>query len=168
MPTIALKTLIHAHPERCFDLSLSVDLHQNSMVKTRERAVAGVTSGLMGLGDTVTWEAVHFGVRQHLTSKITELERPARFVDEQIQGIFQELRHVHEFVPQVDGSTLMCDTFFFRAPLGPLGRLAEVMFLTGYMRRLLQHRNSFLKQIAEGTLPNIRLERKGSDEQAFP
>lgn len=152
MPTIILETLIQALPERCFDLSLDVDLHQNSMSRTRERAVAGITSGLMGLGDTVTWEAVHFGIKQHLTSKITALERPSRFVDEQVRGIFQELRHVHEFVPLADGRTLMRDTFLFRAPLGFLGRLAEAMFLTGYMRRLLLRRNTYLKHLAEETL----------------
>jgi ligand-binding SRPBCC domain-containing protein len=151
MPTIYLETSIFALPERCFDLAISVDLHQHSMTWTRERAIAGVTSGLMGLGDTVTWEAVHFGIKQYLTSRITELERPSRFVDEQIQGIFQEMRHVHEFVPQADGGTLMRDIFMFRAPLGFLGRLAEVLFLTGYMRRFLQSRNRYLKQFAEET-----------------
>ncbi len=148
MPTIYLETFIHALPERCFDLSLSVDLHQDSMKHTRERAVAGVTAGMMGLGDTVTWEAVHFGVKQYMTSRITELERPTRFVDEQVQGIFREIRHVHEFVCQNDG-TLMRDIFYFRAPLGPLGRLAEMLFLTRYMRNLLILRNNYLKQLAE-------------------
>lgn len=155
MPTIYLETSIKASAERCFDLSLSVDLHQGSMAHTRERAVAGVTSGLMGLGDVVTWEAVHFGVKQHLTSKITELERPHRFVDEMVKGIFQEMRHVHEFVPQADGGTLMRDAFAFRAPLGLLGRLAEVLFLTRYMRRLLTRRNQYLKRLAEETPSSI-------------
>lgn len=149
MATIYLETRIHALPERCFDLSLSVDLHQNSMTHTRERAVAGVTAGMMGLGDTVTWEAVHFGVKQHLTSRITELERPTRFVDEQVRGVFREMRHVHEFVLQENDCTLMRDSFSFRAPLGPLGKLAEILFLTRYMRLLLLRRNSYLKQLAE-------------------
>jgi hypothetical protein len=71
MPTIRLETFIAASLERCFDLSLSVDLHHHSVAHTSERPVAGVTSGVMKLGDTVTWEAVHFGIKQHLTTKIT-------------------------------------------------------------------------------------------------
>jgi ligand-binding SRPBCC domain-containing protein len=148
MPTIRLETYIEAPIERCFDLSLSVDLHRASMAHTRERPVAGVTSGVMKLGDTVTWEAVHFGVKQHLTSKITEEERPRRFVDEMVRGIFREIRHVHEFTPRPPG-TLMVDVFTFRAPLGPLGRLAEALFLTRYMRDLLVARNRHIKQAAE-------------------
>jgi ligand-binding SRPBCC domain-containing protein len=148
MPTIRLETFIDASLERCFDLSLSVDLHRHSVAHTHERPVAGVTSGMMSLGDTVTWEAVHFGIKQRLTSKITTYERPFRFTDEMIRGVFQEMSHLHIFVPQSAG-TLMIDLFTFRAPLGMLGRLAEALFLTRYMKKMLLTRNGYLKQVAE-------------------
>ncbi|MDE3228980.1 MAG: SRPBCC family protein [Chloroflexota bacterium] len=148
MSTIHLETPINASPERCFDLSISVDAHTRSQAAARERPIAGVLSGEMRLGDTVTWEAVHFGVRQHLTSQITEYDRPARFTDELVAGIFQQLHHNHVFVPQPYG-TLMLDDFTFRAPLGVLGRLAETLFLTRYMTRLLLTRNRYLRQLAE-------------------
>ena len=148
MPTIRLETPIDASPERCFDLSLNVDLHHHSVAYTHERPVAGVTSGVMKLGDTVTWEAVHFGIKQHLTSKITAYERPCHFTDEMVRGAFQEMTHIHEFIPQPPG-TLMIDLFTFRAPLSILGRLAETLVLTRYMRELLLTRNRYLKQVAE-------------------
>ncbi len=148
MPTIRLETSINAPIERCFDLSLNVDLHSHSVARTRERPIAGVTSGVMQLGDTVTWEAVHFGIKQHLTSKITSYERPHGFTDEMVRGAFRELRHLHKFVAQPPG-TLMIDVFTFKAPFGILGRLAEMLFLTRYMKRLLLTRNSYLKQVAE-------------------
>lgn len=148
MPTIRLETFIHAPPERCFDLSLSVDMHAQSQAYAHERPIAGVMTGEMHLGDRVTWEAVHFGIKQRLTSQITEYERPSRFTDEMIAGIFQQLQHTHLFVPQPHG-TLMIDVFTFRAPLGVLGRLAETLFLTRYMTGLLRSRNRYLKQVAE-------------------
>jgi ligand-binding SRPBCC domain-containing protein len=148
MPLIRLETYINAPVERCFDLSLSVDLHRQSVAHTHERPVAGVTSGVMKPGDSVTWEAVHFGIKQHLTSKITAYERPYRFTDEMVKGIFQEITHRHEFVPQPPG-TLVTDLFAFRAPLGMLGKLAETLFLTRYMKGLLLMRNRYLKQVAE-------------------
>lgn len=148
MPTIHLETPIHAPPERCFDLSLSVDAHAQSQAHAHERPIAGVLAGEMRLGDTVTWEAVHFGVKQHLTTQITAYERPSRFTDELVAGIFQQLHHTHVFVPQPYG-TLMIDIFTFRAPLGVLGRLAETLFLTRYMKGLLLARNRYLKQAAE-------------------
>ncbi|HEY0377699.1 MAG TPA: hypothetical protein VGC87_12310 [Pyrinomonadaceae bacterium] len=63
MPRIILKTFVKAPAGICFDLSRSVDVHTASTDGSGERAVAGVTSGMMELGDTVIWEAVHFGVR---------------------------------------------------------------------------------------------------------
>ena len=148
MPTIRLETSIHAPPERCFDLSLSVDAHTQSQAYAHERPIAGVMAGEMQLGDTVTWEAVHFGIKQHMTSQITAYERPTRFTDEMVAGIFQQLHHTHLFVPQPHG-TLMIDVFTFQAPLGVLGRLAETLFLTRYMKDLLLSRNRYLKQVAE-------------------
>jgi ligand-binding SRPBCC domain-containing protein len=150
MSLIILETFIHAPVERCFDLSLNVDTHASSMGHSQERAVAGVTTGMMGLNDTVTWEAVHFGVKQRLTSKITLLERPHRFIDEMVRGAFKELKHTHEFVPQGNG-TLMRDRFAFKAPLGPLGWIVEKLFLERYMRSLLLLRNQHIKQAAEET-----------------
>ena len=148
MPTIRLTTYINAPVERCFDLSLNVDLHRHSVAHTRERPVAGVTRGMMKLGDTVTWEAIHFGVKQRLTTQITAYDRPQSFTDEMIRGVFHSMKHTHEFVSQPPG-TLMLDLFSFRAPLGVLGWVAEILFLTRYMRGLLLTRNSYLKQIAE-------------------
>jgi ligand-binding SRPBCC domain-containing protein len=148
MPSIVLSTRINAPVERCFDLSRSIDLHTDSMKHTGEKAIAGRTSGLIELNETVTWEAKHFGVRQTLTSKITEFDYPNYFVDEQVSGAFKSFRHEHRFVQQ-PGRTLMTDIFSFESPLGILGRLANALFLKSYMKRLLQKRNEIIKQAAE-------------------
>ena len=91
MPRIELVLDIDAPIERCFDLARSVDVHLQSTASTDERAVAGVTTGLMGLGDTVTWEARHLGVRQRLTTRITAYEPPLHFRDSQVRGAFARL-----------------------------------------------------------------------------
>jgi ligand-binding SRPBCC domain-containing protein len=154
MPIIRLETLIQAPPERCFDLARDVDTHVRSTARTRERAVGGVMSGLLGLSDEITWEAVHFRVRQRLTSRITRFERPHRFEDEMVRGVFQSLAHTHEFRP-VDGGTQMIDTFRYTAPLGVLGVLADKLFLERHMRRLLTERAAFLKHEAERDRPPV-------------
>jgi len=148
MPTVRLETYIDAPVERCFDLARDVFAHQQSFEHTGERVVDGPSSGLLELGDTVTWEGTHLGVKQRLTVRITELERPHRFVDVMVRGAFKAFTHVHEFVPRA-GGTLMIDTFRYTAPLGLLGRLASALFLQRYMRRLLHGRALHLKQAAE-------------------
>lgn len=148
MPTIVLETLIRAPEERVFDLARSIDAHMASTEGTAERAVAGHTSGLIGPGETVTWEARHFGITQRLSVRITSFERPIAFGDEMIRGAFASMRHLHAFSTHADG-TLMRDEFHFRAPLGVLGRIAERLFLTRYMTRFLEKRGQALKRLAE-------------------
>jgi ligand-binding SRPBCC domain-containing protein len=150
MPVIILRTRVAAPPARCFDLARDVDLHQRSTAASRERAVAGVTTGLLGAGDQVTWEATHFGIRQRLTSRITEFDPPNRFVDEMVRGAFARFRHEHQFLA-VEGGTEMVDIFDYASPLGLLGRLADGLFLRRYMAALLRERNAYLKRAAEST-----------------
>ena len=149
MPIIRQEFLIAAPIDRVFDLARSIDLHQVSTAQTKERAIAGRTSGLIELGETVTWRAKHLGVYQQLTVRITEMERPHFFVDEMVKGAFQGFRHQHIF-EEVNGLTRMIDIFDYRSPLGWLGHLADWLFLEDYMRRFLAQRNQVIKEFSEG------------------
>jgi len=150
MAIINLVTEIKTPIERCFDLSRSIDLHTLSTSKTNEQAIAGVTSGLIGLNETVTWRAKHFWIHQKLTSKITEYQFPDFFKDEMISGTFKRLEHMHSFKSEGD-QTIMTDHFEFEAPLGVLGKWAEKWFLTNYLGKFLYERNMTLKNIAESS-----------------
>lgn len=148
MPVLELKTLVKSDLETCFDLSRSIDFHQLSTSKTNEKAVAGRTSGLIEMGETVTWEATHFGMRQRLTSKITAYDRPYHFRDEQVKGAFKSIRHDHYF-EYVNGEVLMTDTFEFEAPFGILGKWFNKLLLSSYMMRFLVERNQLIKAFSE-------------------
>ena len=144
-------TLIAAPIELCFDLARSVDVHVLGNKHWGEEAVAlsGMTSGLIGLGERVTWQARHFGVRQRLTSEITALDRPCYFQDTMVNGAFKFMQHEHHFRVLEDGRTEMSDVFCFAAPLPMLGRIAEVFVLRRYMAALLHERNLVIKRVAE-------------------
>ena len=141
--TIRLVTDLPTSPDRAFALSLDIDAHLRSMAATGEQAVAGTTSGTIGLGESVTWRARHLGVVWRMTSRVTELEAPHRFVDEQVRGPFARFRHEHTFTA-VPGGTRMVDEIVFRAPLGVLGRIAESLVLRRHLRRLIAERNRSL------------------------
>ena len=113
----------------CFDIARSVDAHLESARSTGERAVGGVTSGSLNLGDEVTW-------------------RPHYFRDEMVRGAFRRIVHDHYFEPAA-GGTRMRDVFDFTAPFGVLGKVVEKLVLTAYLRRFLEHRAQALKQLAE-------------------
>ena len=148
MAQIHLETLIDAPIERVFDLARSIDLHKLSMIETKEEAIAGRTTGLINLNESVTWKAIHFGIYQKLSVIITKFERPNLFVDRMIKGAFSSMEHTHKF--EVIGTqTKMIDLFNFKAPLGFLGQVVEVLFLKAYMTKFLLIRNKKLKEIAE-------------------
>lgn len=149
MQLIELETKIAAPPERCFLLSLSIDLHMDSTAPTGEHAIAGVTRGIIGPNQTVTWRGRHFGLMLEHTSLIDRYDPPRYFRDVMIKGHFRSFEHEHLFEPFSDGSTIMRDRLQFAAPLGPLGWLAEKLVLKTYLTRFLRERNETIKRVAE-------------------
>ncbi|TYP74203.1 SRPBCC family protein [Aquimarina intermedia] len=148
MPEIKIKTIINAKRLIVFDLSRSIDLHKISTEHTNETAIDGKTEGLIELGEFVTWRAKHFGIYQHLTSKITKYDRPNSFTDEMVKGAFKSFKHDHYF-KEVNGRTEMIDLFTYESPLGILGNIADSLFLENYIKRLLIKRNDTIKLYAE-------------------
>jgi ligand-binding SRPBCC domain-containing protein len=148
MPVIELATAVTAPIERVFDLARSIDLHTHSTRHTAERAVAGVTAGLIGAGQEVTWRARHFGVWQSLTVRITAFERPTHFTDTMLRGTFRRMKH-HHYFELSPGGTIMRDVFSFQSPLGILGYIADHLVLKRYLRAFLVERNRVIKAAAE-------------------
>ena len=137
------RTTSSLRPEQLFDLARSVDVHVDSQKGSGERVVAGVTSGLIGAGQDVTWRARHFGIPLTMTSRVTGFDFPHSFTDEQVQGPFKSFRHVHEFETTAGGS-IMTDRVEFTAPFGLLGRVVEKLVLRPYLQRLIRDRGRFL------------------------
>ncbi len=141
-------TSINAPIECVFDVSRDIGFHVRSLAHTGERAVAGRTEGLIGLGENVTWEARHLGVRQRMTAKIVAFDRPTYFRDEMQRGAFKAFGHDHHF-EMIDGQTVMTDRLQFSAPLGPIGWIAERLFFRRYLKRLITNRAQAIRAEAE-------------------
>lgn len=148
MPNIHLTTFIEAPAERVFNLSRNIELHKESMKLHKEEAVSGVRFGLIEKEETVTWKARHFFKTRFLRSKITAMKIPEMFIDEQIEGDFKIMKHEHYFKP-CDNGTIMIDLFYFESPYGMLGRWFNSLYLTKYIRKLLEERNKTIKEFAE-------------------
>jgi ligand-binding SRPBCC domain-containing protein len=148
MPHIHITTFIAAPVERVFDLSRSIGLHKRSMIRFKEQAVSGKTSGFMELGDVVTWKAKHVWKERILKVKMISYQKPHSFTDEQIQGDFKRMKHEHFFKPCNNG-TIMIDQFHFKTPYGRFGEWFNKFYLINYMTQLLEERNGVIKSVAE-------------------
>ena len=148
MTTIRLITKINAPIQTVFDLARSIDIHEQSTAQSNEKAIAGRTSGLIELGETVTFRGKHFGFYLNHQSKITEMENPNYFVDEMVKGHFKSFRHEHSFVTQ-NGTTAMIDYLQYKTPFGILGKLFNKLLLKKHLTGFLLKRDEMLKNLAE-------------------
>lgn len=148
MPVIEHKQFIQAPIEVCFNLARDVNVHTQTTLKTKEKAVGGVTKGLLKEGDSVTWEAVHFGIKQRLTARIIFMEKPHSFVDVMVKVAFKSFIHIHQFSAEEKGTT-MIDHFQYKSRFGPIGVLIDKLFLEKYMKKFIAMRAIELKKIAE-------------------
>jgi ligand-binding SRPBCC domain-containing protein len=108
-------------------------------------------SGVMARGEMVRWSMRLWGVLpvRH-TSKIVQLVEDdgtgeAMFVDEMTTGVFAAYRHEHRFTRE-GGGTAMVDDVTWRSPLGPLGALADRLFVRRLMERLVDDRNAEIQR----------------------
>jgi ligand-binding SRPBCC domain-containing protein len=127
------------------------------MAAYKEEAIAGTTAGLIEKEETVTWKAKHVFKTRLLRVKITQLEKYFLFTDEQVQGDFKTMRHEHHFKP-CDNGTIMIDIFSYESPYGLIGRWFNSIYLTKYMKRMLEQRNKLIKEVAEGERWKVLLE----------
>ncbi len=154
MTTIRLITKINAPIQTVFDLTRNIDIHQQSTAQSDEKAIAGRTSGLIELGETVTFRGKHFGFYLEHQSKITDMEIPNYFVDEMVNGHFKFFHHEHTFVTQ-NGHTVMIDFLQYKAPFGIFGRFFNKILLKKHLTDFLEKRNEMLKDLAEQTTHKI-------------
>jgi ligand-binding SRPBCC domain-containing protein len=148
MTTINLTTTINAPKQIVFDLSRNIDVHQNSASQTNEKAIAGVTSGLINSNETVTWRGKHFGFYLTHKSRITVMNLFDYFVDEMEEGNFKSFKHEHFFEVQ-NGVTTMIDTLCYETPFGIFGKLFDYLLLKKHLTNFLLERNRILKEMAE-------------------
>jgi ligand-binding SRPBCC domain-containing protein len=148
MTTIKITTTYFAPIERVFDTNRNIDIHQQSASKTKEVAIAGVTSGLINKNETVTWKGKHFGVYLTHQSLISEMIFPTYFVDEQLKGQFKNFKHQH-FFEQKENYVEVTDLLEYETPFGIFGQLFDKLLLKNHLTNFIIHRNAVLKDLAE-------------------
>lgn len=148
MTTIHLTTKIKASKQVVFNASRDIDIHQQSAASSQEKAIAGVTSGLIDLNETVTWRGKHFGLYLTHKSRITAMTFYDYFVDEMEEGKFKTFKHEH-FFEEANGITIMKDKLQYETPFGIFGELFDILLLKKHLKKFLLERNKTLKEVSE-------------------
>ena len=148
MTTIKLQTEINAPIQTVFDLNRNIDMHKLSTSKSKETAIADVTSGLINKGETVTWRGKHFGIYLTHKSLISHMDFPHSFIDEMVEGKFKSFKHQHVFYEK-DGKTIMEDQIEYETPFGIFGSVFDTLILKNHLTTFIKERNEFIKRTAE-------------------
>ncbi len=148
MTTIRLTTKINAPLNIVFDLNRNIDIHKQSTSKSKETAIAGITSGLINKGETVTWRGKHFGFYLTHQSLISEMNFYSYFVDEMILGKFKSFKHQH-FFEQENEYITMKDEINYETPFGIFGKVFDTIILKSHLTNFIKERNEFIKTLAE-------------------
>jgi len=94
----------------------------------------------MRAGTRIDYALSLFGIPVRWTTRITVWEPGVRFVDEQESGPYALWRHAHLFEARGE-KTRMRDVVHYREPLGPLGRLAHLLFVRRTLERIFDFRS---------------------------
>jgi ligand-binding SRPBCC domain-containing protein len=167
MERIRLETWIDAPAERCFLLYLSVDLHLASAAPSREQAIDGVTTGLIGEGETVTFVSRHLGVKLRHTSRVELLRPYSHFREAMVSGVFTRFEHDHYFAAMNDG-TRVRDEIRFSVPFGALGRFGTRMCVRRRLTEFLTERNAVVKRVSESEEWHKYLDGRSMSPSAVP
>ncbi len=103
----------------------------------------------MRVGARIDYALTLFGMPFRWRTHITSWVPGESFVDEQERGPFNVWRHTHEFETRGD-LVVIRDTVEYAVPWGPLGRLANMLFVDRTLQRIFDFRQATISRHLEG------------------
>jgi hypothetical protein len=149
MPFLHLTTFIASDPERVFDLSRSLEFNKFLIKEYGGEINGSKINGLLEKGDVETYKGKHLMKERIVTVAVSEIKFPEYLLEEQKTGPFRKMKHEHYF-KRIQNGTIMIDQFTYDIKKGIFGNLFNKIFIQRYITKLLQKRNQFIKESAEG------------------
>jgi ligand-binding SRPBCC domain-containing protein len=101
----------------------------------------------MRAGALIEYRLKLHGVPVRWLTRIEEWEAGRRFVDVQVRGPYRLWHHTHTFEADGEGGTMVRDSVRYALPLGPLGELAQRLFVARDLRRIFDHRLASVSKV---------------------
>ena len=154
MPTVEFETTVAAPLEAVWTFFQDVRTSLPALTAPSEGVTVESVDGPMAAGCRIVLGVNSPLGRARWVAKIVEHVPPhavvfgeeARFVDEQESGPFRYWRHAHEFEAQGAKSTRMVDRVTYRAPFGPIGWVADRVYLRRKLAALFRYRHDQLRK----------------------
>ncbi|MFZ4985826.1 MAG: SRPBCC family protein [Blastocatellia bacterium] len=105
----------------------------------------------MEKGRLIDYQLALFGVPFRWRTVIEEWSPETHFVDRQLKGPYRLWHHTHTFEELGPHRILMKDVVRYRIPFGPIGRLAQWLFVGRMLRLIFDYRATATARILNGT-----------------
>lgn len=148
MASIHLTTFIAAPVERVFDLSRHIAIYKNLFQSRKEQFSSGAGSNLLSHNETISILGKIAGKTRLTMLKITGINKPASFTEEQVKGDLVEFKHQHHFKSAQNG-TIVIDMIEYGLPKDFIGKIAGKLYLRNYLEELVNKRNELIRSYAE-------------------
>lgn len=146
VPVLNASTLVAAPRRLVAGVVRDCDAAAESLAVAGHRFSSSVR--LLIAGDEVVLDAALLpGTRFRYVSRIRAVG-PEGMVSEAVRGLATSLVHTTTLHEQ-DGGTVLHDEIVWRSPLGPLGRVADVVLVRRLIRRMLDARAQVYRRRAE-------------------
>lgn len=86
------------------------------------------------------------GIPLYWMSEVTHVAEPFYFADEQRRGPYSFWQHQHHF-KAIDGGMEMKDIIHYRNPLGPIGKLANTLFVKRTLNKIFEYRREKIREL---------------------
>ncbi|MBM3922212.1 MAG: SRPBCC family protein [Sphingomonadales bacterium] len=86
------------------------------------------------------------GIPLYWMTEITHVQEGVYFVDEQRFGPYALWHHQHHFTA-IEGGVEMSDIVHYKIPLGPLGQLANTLFVAAQLRQIFDYRYQKVEEL---------------------
>jgi ligand-binding SRPBCC domain-containing protein len=148
MANIHLTTFIAAPVERVFDLSRHIAIYKNLFQSRKEQFSSGAGGNLLNLNETISILGKIAGKTRLTMLKITGINKPESFTEEQVKGDLIEFKHQHHF-KSVQNGTIIIDMIEYGLPKDFIGKIAGKFYLSSYLEELVNKRNELIRSYAE-------------------
>lgn len=146
--TLTTEQLLHVPIEKAWDFFSSPSNLQKITPSHMGFTITSAVDKKAYAGQIITYKiGLLPGVKSSWVTEITQVKDNQFFIDEQRFGPYSMWHHEHWFESTTDGKTLMKDKISYKIPLGPLGHLAQVIFIKKQLASIFSYRYATLEKL---------------------
>lgn len=145
MPQLVVESVLPCTPQELWEFHASAEALM-ALTPTNRRVEVLSEDLAVRDGALHILRVRQFGIPLVWHARISEVDPPRGFVDTAERSPFAYWRHHHEFLPHPEGA-LLRDTVMYQLPFGPLGMIADWLFVRRDLETMFAFRHKHTQEL---------------------